>query len=73
MADGFIKIPMEGFTESFNISVSVAISLYHLTHKIKQNVSSWHLSENEQLDVMLEWLMQSVKNAEGIVNQIYPQ
>jgi tRNA (guanosine-2'-O-)-methyltransferase len=72
MADGFTKIPMEGFTESFNISVSVAISLYHLTHKIKQDVSSWQLSDNEQLDVMLEWLMQSVKNAEGLVNQLYP-
>ena len=68
MADGFTKIPMAGFTESFNISVSVAICLYHLTPKIRQNVQNWELSEDEKLDVMLEWLMQSVKNAKGLVN-----
>ncbi len=72
MADGFTKIPMVGFTESFNISVSVAICLYNLTPKIRQEVKNWQLNEDEQLDVMLEWLMQSVKNAEGLVNQLYP-
>lgn len=72
MADGFMKIPMVGFTESFNISVSVAICLYHLTPKIRQEVTNWQLNDDEQLDVMLEWLMQSVKNAEGLVNQLYP-
>ncbi len=29
-ADQFMKIPMYGFTESLNISVSLAISVYHL-------------------------------------------
>jgi tRNA (guanosine-2'-O-)-methyltransferase len=29
-ADGFVKIPMQGFTESLNISVSAAITLYTL-------------------------------------------
>ena len=72
MADGFMKIPMVGFTESFNISVSVAICLYHLTPKIRQEVTNWQLSDDEQLDVMLEWLMQSVKNADSLVKQLYP-
>ncbi len=70
MADGFMKIPMVGFTESFNISVSVAICLYHLTPKIRQKVSNWQLTQEEQLDLMLEWLMQSINNAESIVNQL---
>ncbi len=72
MADGFMKIPMVGFTESFNISVSVAICLYHLSPKIRKEVKNWQLSDDEQLDVMLQWLMHSVKNAEGVVNQLYP-
>src|SRR5690606_12525524 len=32
-ADAFVKIPMFGFTESFNISVSVALALYSVTQK----------------------------------------
>lgn len=70
MADGFMKIPMVGFTESFNISVSVAICLYHLIPKIRRDVHNWQLNQEEQLDVMLDWLMQSVNNAESIVNQL---
>ena len=31
MADEKIKIPLYGFSESFNISVSVALCLQHLT------------------------------------------
>ena len=35
-ADEFLKIPMYGFTESFNISVSAAIILHHLCHLLKK-------------------------------------
>ena len=34
-ADGFLKIPMVGFTESLNISVSAAIILQYLTRQLK--------------------------------------
>ncbi len=67
MADGFMKIPMSGFTESFNISVSAAICLYHLAPKIKNEVNNWQLTEDEQADIMLEWLMGSVKNARALI------
>ena len=32
MADEYLKIPMYGFTESFNISVSAAIIMHHLRY-----------------------------------------
>ncbi len=67
MADGFMKIQMSGFTESFNISVSAAICLYHLAPKIKNEVNNWQLTEDEQADIMLEWLMGSVKNARALI------
>ena len=47
-ADEFVKIPMYGFTESFNISVSAAIILHDLTLKLRQSEINWHLSETEQ-------------------------
>lgn len=62
-ADEYIKIPMQGFTESFNISVSAAIILHHLTYKLRKSNLEWHLSENEMKEVKLAWLRKSVKNS----------
>lgn len=36
-ADGFLKIPMEGFTESLNISVSAAIILQDITTRLRKS------------------------------------
>ncbi len=66
-ADGFIKIPMVGFTESFNISVSVAICLYHLTPKIRETIPGWELSKGEKTDILLEWLMRSINNPQALI------
>jgi tRNA (guanosine-2'-O-)-methyltransferase len=44
-ADGFLKIPMYGFTESLNISVSAAIILQSVVTKLKQTNIDWQLSE----------------------------
>lgn len=63
-ADEFLKIPMFGFTESFNISVSAAIILFHLTQKLRDSESiDWHLSEEEKLDVKIQWIRNSVKKS----------
>jgi tRNA (guanosine-2'-O-)-methyltransferase len=56
-ADEFLKIPMFGFTESFNISVSAAIILYHLTEKLRNSESiSWHLTEEEKVEIKIQWI-----------------
>lgn len=63
-ADEFLKIPMYGFTESFNISVSAAIILFHLTEKMKAtNRIDWQLSDEEKDEVMLEWLHRTIKSS----------
>jgi tRNA (guanosine-2'-O-)-methyltransferase len=36
-ADGFLKIPMVGFTESLNISVSAAIIIQNLTNRLRKS------------------------------------
>lgn len=68
-ADAFVKIPMYGFTESYNISVSAAICLFHLSEKLRQSSIAWRLSELEQDDIMLQWLKNSIRESEKIIQQ----
>jgi tRNA (guanosine-2'-O-)-methyltransferase len=63
-ADYFLKIPMCGFTESLNLSVSVAIVLHHLSSKLRLLPVDWKLSEKEQEIIMLEWLKKSIKSGD---------
>jgi tRNA (guanosine-2'-O-)-methyltransferase len=69
MADEFVKIPMYGFTESFNISVSAALCMYELTTRIRQTVPGCYLSETEKTDIYLDWLMNSIEKSELIVKE----
>jgi tRNA (guanosine-2'-O-)-methyltransferase len=55
MADEFVKIPMYGFTESFNISVSAAIVLNSLRQRLEQSDLNWKLSEEEQTLLKIDW------------------
>lgn len=68
-ADCRLKIPMFGFTESLNISVSAAIILQSITSRLKSSEISWHLSEEEQLNLKYEWLKKCIKNSDSIIAQ----
>ena len=61
-ADGFLKIPMVGFTESLNISVSAAIILQNLTEKLRKSEINWQLSNNEIMEKRLQWTKSSIKD-----------
>ena len=61
-ADGFLKIPMAGFTESLNISVSAAIILQSLTSRLRKSDIDWHLTEEEVLEKRLDWARNSIKD-----------
>lgn len=65
-ADEYLKIPMYGFTESFNISVSAAIILYQLKLKLLQSGINWQLSEKDKQCIHKEWLITSIKDGENI-------
>jgi len=69
MADEFVKIPMYGFTESFNISVSAALCMYELTTRIRETVPNSYLSETEKVNIYLDWLMNSINKSELIVKE----
>ena len=74
-SDGFVRLPMYGFTESYNISVSVAIALFSVTQNMRKQEANWQLPEDEQVLLKLEWAKKVVKKSdlvERILNERYP-
>ncbi len=65
-ADGFLKIPMVGFTESLNISVSAAIIIQNLMNRLRNSDINWHLTEEEILEKRLDWARKSIKDIKRI-------
>lgn len=75
LADEYIQIPMVGFTESYNISVSAAITLYTLRKRLEASSLDWRMGEEEQQELLLNWLRSTIKMSEEIENkfiQEYP-
>lgn len=70
-ADGFLKIPMVGFTESLNISVSAAIIIQDITTRLRQSNVNWQLSEEEILQKRLLWAKNSIKDIKRIEERYY--
>ncbi len=69
-ADEHLKIPMYGFSESFNISVSAAIIFHHLTHKLRNTKNlDWQLNTEERKEILLDWLKASVKDSNRIIDR----
>ena len=72
LADGKVYLPMQGFTESFNLSVSAAILLYHATEDRKKRIGldeekdgkcqHEDMSEDEKRLLRAIWLSRSVAN-----------
>lgn len=65
-ADERLYIPMYGFVESFNISVSCALTLHHLTWSLRNSRIDWMLSSEEREEILLSWLRRSIKRWETI-------
>ena len=71
--DEVVKIPMFGFTESFNLSVSAAIMMSSLMHKVRSSLNSetWKLSAIEQLDLKGQWYLKVVRNPDKLEKEFY--
>lgn len=70
-ADSFFKIPMYGFTESFNVSVSVAISLSNIIPRLHASSVNWHLSSQEIIDIRLDWYRRSIRAAHQLERKFF--
>lgn len=68
-ADGYLTIPMVGFTESLNISVAVAIILQRLTTRLRNSDISWQLSPAEMLEKEMDWTRKSIKSLDSIIHR----
>lgn len=69
-ADEYVRIPMFGFVESFNISVSCALVLHHLIHTLRGHNINWQLQPEEKQQLLLEWLKNNIKNWRSIEDQM---
>lgn len=70
-ADGFLKIPMVGFTESLNISVAAAIILQEVTTKLRNSKLTWQLSAKEKAILYADWVRKTIKNVDKIEEHYY--
>jgi tRNA (guanosine-2'-O-)-methyltransferase len=62
--DRKIKIPMYGFTESLNISVSVAICLNTVLPGLRASLNDIGLTEDEKDFIRLNWFRKMVKRSD---------
>ncbi len=69
-SDEQIKIPMYGFTESFNISVSVSIILSNLVDRLRASFVLWQLSPEEKEILLLDWLKESIQSSDKIIKRL---
>jgi tRNA (guanosine-2'-O-)-methyltransferase len=60
---------MYGFTESYNISVAGALLLYNLTRRLHQSEINWKLTEQEQLELQLDWSIKTIASSENLIKK----
>lgn len=70
-ADGFLQIPMIGFTESLNISVAAGIILHKLSTDLRKSDLNWGLSSSEILEKRLDWTKKTIKSIDSILERYY--
>jgi tRNA (guanosine-2'-O-)-methyltransferase len=68
MADVYMKIPTVGFTESLNVSVASAIIMQHLTQRMREEKQQWKLTDEEKLNLKVEWAQRSIYWSKYIVD-----
>ena len=68
-ADVFLRIPMVGFVESFNISASAAIVLYTLTLRMRRDIPEWRLDDEDRERTLFNWIRSSAPHARDLIQR----
>ena len=72
LADGFVYVPMSGFTESFNLSVSASILLSHATYDRKTRIGNGEKYEEELAEDEIR-LLRAVFLSRSVANYSRPK
>lgn len=72
-ADEFLHIPMVGFTESLNLSVSAAIVLQELTYRLRRSDVNWQLTDQQIIEKRLQWTKNNLKSIDTILARYHNQ
>jgi tRNA (guanosine-2'-O-)-methyltransferase len=71
--DGLFRIPMYGFTESFNISVSVGMVLEQVTARVRERISregiDGELPAHDQMRLLSQWIARDMRGVELILRR----
>lgn len=68
-ADEFVKVPMYGFTESFNVSVCASLVMYSTVQRLRRSSIDWRLTEEKKYEVLFQWYRKSIKASEEILKR----
>jgi tRNA (guanosine-2'-O-)-methyltransferase len=66
-----LRIPMHGFTESYNLSVSAGIVLYTVMRRLRASAVEWRMSEADRIAMKLRWCRRSIDDAEAIERRLF--
>ena len=67
LADETVRVPIHGFTQSYNLSVSAGISLYILVTALRKSAIVWRLDERDATDLYIKWLAQSTPSGQTLL------
>ena len=73
LADETVRIPIHGFTRSYNLSVSAGISLYTLVTALKNSGVDWQLDERDATGLYIRWLARSTPSGESLLEEYLKQ
>ncbi len=60
-ADATLRLPMYGFTQSYNISISVALTLSRLVERLRNSDLSWKLDEADKKEMTLAFYRRIIR------------
>ena len=73
LADETVRIPIHGFTRSYNLSVSAGISLYTLVSTLRNSGVNWQLDERDATELYIKWLTQSTPSGQSLLEDYLKQ
>ena len=73
LADEAVRIPIHGFTQSYNLSVCAGISLYTLVTALRNSSVNWQLDEPDATGLYIRWLTQSTPSGQSLLEHYLEQ